>query len=48
VATVLAPGVHRRGQVSQRSDVIKTARLAGREAVFELGKGEPDVGLYEG
>jgi hypothetical protein len=33
VATVLAPGVHRRGEVSQRTDVIVAARNAGREAV---------------
>ena len=35
VATVLAPGVHRRGEVSQRTDLMKVARLAGREAIQE-------------
>ena len=33
VATVLAPGVHRRGEVSQQTDVIEAARLAGSEAI---------------
>jgi multimeric flavodoxin WrbA len=33
VATVLAPGVHRRGEVSQRTDLIDAARRAGREAI---------------
>jgi len=33
VATVLAPGVHRRGEVRERTDLIETARRAGREAV---------------
>jgi NAD(P)H-dependent FMN reductase len=35
VATVLAPGVHRRGEVSQRTDLMEAARHAGREAVQE-------------
>jgi hypothetical protein len=33
VATVLAPGVHRRGEVSQRPDLMATARNVGHEAV---------------
>ena len=33
VATVLAPGVHRRGKVRQRADRMEVARRAGREAV---------------
>jgi hypothetical protein len=33
VATVLAPGAHRRGEVSERSDLMTAARNAGREAV---------------
>ncbi len=33
VATALAPGVHRRGEVSQRTDVIEAARCAGGESV---------------
>ena len=33
VATVLAPGVHRRGEVTQRADLMAAARNAGREAV---------------
>ena len=32
VATVLAPGVHPRGEVSQRADIIEVARRTGREA----------------
>jgi len=35
VATVLAPGVHRRGEVSQRMDLMEAARTAGREAVWQ-------------
>jgi multimeric flavodoxin WrbA len=35
VATVLAPGVHRRGEVSQRTDLMEVARRAGREAIQE-------------
>ena len=33
VATVLAPGVHRRGEVSQRTDLMETAHRTGREAL---------------
>ena len=33
VATVLAPGVHRRGEVCERTDLMETARNAGREAI---------------
>jgi hypothetical protein len=33
VATVLAPGVHRRGEVSQRTDLMDAARRAGQETV---------------
>ena len=33
VATVLAPGVHRRGEVSKRAGLIEAARNAGRKAV---------------
>ena len=33
VATVLAPGVHRRGEMSQRADLMEAARRAGCEAV---------------
>jgi multimeric flavodoxin WrbA len=33
VATVLAPGVHRRGEVRQRTDLMTAAQEAGREAV---------------
>jgi hypothetical protein len=33
VATVLAPGVHRRGEVSQRTEFMETARNAGSAAV---------------
>jgi hypothetical protein len=32
-ATLLAPGVHRRGEVSQRTDLIEAARNAGTRAV---------------
>ena len=32
-ATVLAPGVHRRGEVSQRLDLMKVAQNAGREVI---------------
>ena len=32
-ATVLAPGVHRRGEVSQRADLMEAARRAGQETV---------------
>jgi hypothetical protein len=31
VATVLAPGVHRRGEVSQRADLMAAARNAGHQ-----------------
>ena len=37
VATVLAPGVHRRGEVSQRTDLIEAAHNAGREAIGKRG-----------
>jgi hypothetical protein len=33
VATVLTPGVHRRGEVNQRTDLIGTARRAGQKTV---------------
>jgi NAD(P)H-dependent FMN reductase len=33
VSTILAPGVHRPGEVSQRPDLIELARKAGREVV---------------
>ena len=33
VATVLAPGAHRRGKVSQRTDLMEAARRAGQETV---------------
>ena len=33
VATVLAPGVHRRGEVRERMDLIEAARRAGQEVV---------------
>jgi hypothetical protein len=33
VATVLAPGVHRRGEVREREDRVTEARKAGRKAV---------------
>jgi hypothetical protein len=33
VATVLAPGVHRRGEVRQRGDLMAAARKAGHEIV---------------
>ena len=33
VATVLAPGVHHRGEVRQRTDVMTTARNAGNRTV---------------
>ena len=33
VATILAPGVHRRGEVRERTDLLETAYRAGREAV---------------
>ena len=33
VATVLAPRVHRRGEVSQRLDLMKVAQNAGREVI---------------
>jgi len=33
VATVLAPGVHRRGEVRDRADLMAAARNAGQEAV---------------
>jgi hypothetical protein len=32
-ATVLAPGVHRRGEVRERTDRMEAARNAGHEAV---------------
>ena len=35
VATILAPGVHRRGEVCERADIIAIARRVGREAVQE-------------
>ena len=34
-ATILASGVHRRGEVSQRTDLIAAARNAGQEAIQE-------------
>ena len=33
VATVLAPGVHRRGDISERADLMAAARNAGKRAV---------------
>ena len=33
VSTILAPGVHRRGEVSQRADLMESARNAGRAAI---------------
>jgi hypothetical protein len=33
VATILAPGVHRRGEVRERTDLMAAARNAGREAI---------------
>jgi hypothetical protein len=33
VATLPAPGVHRRGEVSQRTDLMTAARDAGNRAV---------------
>jgi hypothetical protein len=33
VATVLAPGVHRRGEVKERADLMEEAREVGREIV---------------
>ena len=33
VATVLAPGVHLRGEVSERADLMAAARNAGHQAV---------------
>ena len=33
VAAVLAPGVHRRGEVSQRTDVIEVAGSTGRKVI---------------
>ena len=33
VATIIAPGVHRRGEVRERADLIAAAQNAGREAV---------------
>lgn len=38
VAIVLAPGVHRRGAVRERPNVLAAARNAGREAVEAFGK----------
>jgi hypothetical protein len=32
-ATVLAPGVHRRGEVSERTDLVAAARNAGTRVV---------------
>jgi hypothetical protein len=37
VATVLALGMHRRGEVSQRMDLMEAARNAGREAIGKRG-----------
>jgi hypothetical protein len=33
VATVLAPGVHRRGEVCKRTDLMEAAHRAGQQAV---------------
>jgi hypothetical protein len=33
LATTLAPGVHRRGEVQERADLMEVARRAGRAAV---------------
>jgi hypothetical protein len=33
VATILAPGVHRRGEVNERTELMAAARNAGREIV---------------
>ena len=43
VATVLAPGVHRRGEVRERADRMDAARNAGREAT-EGQKGKAGLG----
>jgi multimeric flavodoxin WrbA len=37
VAKVLAPGVHRRGEVRERTDLMEAARNAGREAIDKRG-----------
>lgn len=34
VATVLAPGVHRRGEARERADLIEAARRSGHKAVL--------------
>jgi hypothetical protein len=33
VTTILAPGVHRRGKVSERADLMAAPRRVGREVV---------------
>ena len=33
LTTVLAPGVHRRGKVRERTDLVEAARSMGRKAV---------------
>ena len=43
VAIVPAPGVHRRGEVSQRTDLMAAARNAGRDAIEERGAYKADV-----
>jgi len=37
VATVLAPGVHRRGEMSQRTDLMEAARRSERETAQRRG-----------
>ena len=39
VATVLAPGVHRRGEVSQRTDLIEAAGSTGRKVIQSYASG---------
>jgi hypothetical protein len=36
VPTMLAPGVHRRGKVSERADLMTAARSAGNGAVKKM------------
>jgi hypothetical protein len=41
VATVLTPGVHRRGEVRERTDLMEAAHRAGQEAVRDWLSSEP-------
>jgi len=41
VAAVLTPGVHRRGEVSQRANLMEAARNAGHEAVVNVEQEYP-------